>query len=162
MAELKEVLAYLIKHYPDNLAHELSNARLTKMVYLADWHRALNASQQITDIQWYFDNYGPFVRDVEAAASRHADLFSINLGNNVYGQPKKSISLRNEEYLPIIDEKEKASLEHIIEVTKKLYWDDFIKLVYATHPIASSERYSFLDLVDKAEEYKRIKGAETA
>ncbi len=50
---------------------------------------------------------------------------------------------------------EKASLDYIIEVTKKLYWGDFIKLVYATHPIASSERYSYLNLIEKADEYKK-------
>ncbi len=159
MAELKDVIAYLIKSYPEQIRHELSNARLTKMVYLADWHRALNADKQITNIEWYFDNYGPFVHDIEREAAFRRDIFSINLGSNMLGQPKKSIVLKNTSYEPDISDEEKGSLDHIIEATKKLYWDDFIKLVYATHPIASSERYSFLDLIEKAQEYKKLKEA---
>ncbi len=157
MAELKDVMAYLISNYPKSIRYELSNARLTKMVYLADWHRALNSGEQITDIEWYFDNYGPFVHDIEREAATNTKIFSINLGNNMHGQPKKAISLKREGYEPILSEKERRSLDHIIEITQKLYWDDFIKLVYSTHPVASSERYSFLNLVDKAEEYKKLK-----
>lgn len=157
MAHLKDVMAYLVKNYPENIRHELSNARLTKMVYLADWHRALNFKIQMTDIDWYFDNYGPFVHDIEREAASHSKIFSINLGSNIHGQPKKSIALRDGEYSPDVSDQEKLSLDHIIDVTKSLYWDGFIKLVYATHPIASSERYDFLDLVGKAEEYQKLK-----
>ncbi len=157
MAELKDVMAYLIKNYPESIRHELSNARLTKMIYLSDWHRAMNFQVQMTDIDWYFDNYGPFVHDIEREAASNNETFSINLGSNIHGQPKKSIALRNSEYRPNISEQEKLSLDHIIDVTKTLYWDSFIKLVYATHPIASSERYDFLNLVEKAEEYRKLK-----
>lgn len=157
MAKLKDVMAYLIKNYPENIRHEMSNARLTKMVYLADWHRVLKSDKQITNIDWYFDNYGPFVHDIERKAASCDNIFSVNLGSNMHGQPKKSIVLRDNAYRPKVTEGEEASLNHIIDVTKKLYWDDFIKLVYATHPIASSERYSFLDLIEKAGEYRRIK-----
>ncbi|WP_018445489.1 Panacea domain-containing protein [Rhizobium gallicum] len=151
MAELHDVMAYLIQNYP--ATHELSNARLTKMVYLADWRQAISQGKQITPIQWYFDNFGPFVRDVETTAAFRDDLFSVDLGSNMYGQPKKSFSLRDPSYRPTLSASEKAALDHIIEVTKRLYWNDFIKLVYSTHPIASSERYSYLDLVKKASEY---------
>jgi hypothetical protein len=123
------------------------------MVYLADWHQAIAHRRQITGISWYFDNFGPFVRDIEVTAANRSDLFAIDLGSNMYGQPKKTFALRNPSYRPNVSEAEAASLDHIIEVTKSLYWNDFIKLVYSTHPIASSERYSHLDLVEKAAEY---------
>jgi len=157
MASLKDVMAYLIKHYPGNMQHELSNARLTKMVYLADWHQAINFGRQITDIKWYFDNYGPFVHDIEREASKNNDVFCVDLGSNMYGQPKKMITLRNDGCEINLSEEERRSLDHIISVSKKLYWDDFIKVVYSTHPIASSERYSVLDLLEKAQEYKKLK-----
>lgn len=151
MAELHDVMAYIIQKYP--ATHELSNARLTKMVYLADWRQAIAEGKQITRISWYFDNFGPFVRDVEVTAVQREDLFSIDLGSNMYGQPKKSFALRDPNYQPQLSHSEKAAIDHIIEVTKRLYWNDFIKLVYSTHPIASSDRYSYLDLVQKAKEY---------
>lgn len=159
MAELHDVMAYLIKNYPDSMAHELSNARLTKMVYLADWHQALNEGRQITDIRWYFDNFGPFVKDVEDTAAEYDDLFVVDLGSNMYGQAKKTFALRDEDYEPELDDAERRSLDHIIEVTRKLFWAPFIKLVYSTHPIASSQRYTYLDLVAKAREYKRQRQA---
>lgn len=34
-----------------------SNARLTTVVYLADWKSALDPGQQITNIQWGFHHY---------------------------------------------------------------------------------------------------------
>lgn len=157
MAKLKDVMIYLISHYPGSIQDELSNARLTKMVYLADWHQAINHDRQITNIKWYFDNYGPFVRDVEREASKGKDVFCVDLGSNMYGQPKKMISLRGNADAAELAEAEKQSLDHIISISQKLYWDDFIKVVYATHPIASSERYSFLDLVEKAQEYTELK-----
>jgi len=62
MSKLSTVLRFLCEKYP--LKNELSNARLTKMVYLADWRSALMYGNQITDIEWYFDNFGPYVHDV--------------------------------------------------------------------------------------------------
>lgn len=154
MAELHDVMAYLVKKYPGNLQHELSNARLTKMIYLADWHQAINRGRQITDISWYSDNFGPFVRDIEKTAAERDDLFVVNLGSNIHGQAKKSFALRDANYNPRLKPEEVESLDHIINVASKLYWAPFINLVYSTHPIASSQRYSYLDLLTKAKEYK--------
>lgn len=156
MAKLKDVMAYFISNYPETMKHELSNARLTKMVYLADWHSCINRRAQITPIRWYFDNFGPFVRDIETTAQTNPQLFSVERVSNMYGSAKKQFSLK-QQYTPDLTESEKQSLDHIIEVTKKLYWNDFIRLVYATHPIASSERYEYLNLVDKAKEYADLK-----
>ena len=154
---LKDVMIYLIKHYPDSMKEELSNARLTKMVYLGDWHQAINYGRQITNIEWYFDNYGPFVHDIKDTAVKHPDIFSIADSQNMFGAPKRVYSLRDGTFQANVDDEAKESLDHIIEVTQNLHWTDFIKLVYATHPVLSSERYSSLDLVKKAEEYNAIK-----
>jgi hypothetical protein len=155
MANLIDVMVYIISNYPEKLKHELSNARLTKMIYLADWHSAINEGKQITDIDWYFDNYGPFVADVENMAVICDEIFSINVGTNMYGQTKKTIALKTANYRLDLTEKEERSLDHIIDICKTMYWDQFIKLIYSTHPIASSERYNHLNLIEKAKEYKR-------
>ena len=145
-AKLQNVMAYIIKKYPDKLAGEMSNARLTKMVYLVDWKNALEQGTQITGIKWYFDNYGPFVSDVENAAKTNPEVFVIDLGSNMYGQPKKTFRLREGQTDIYLSDKEKKSIESVIEETRKLYWKDFIRLVYSTHPVASSDRYTYLDL----------------
>jgi len=157
MAELKDVIAYLLKNYPEHMRGELSNARVTKMIYLADWHSCLRGKGQITGINWYFDNYGPFVWDIAKTAEENADIFEMVETTNAYGGRKKLLRLRDKGYEPDLTKSEKKSVDHIIEVASKLFWKDFIKLVYSTHPIASSERYEFLDLSELAEEYKLVR-----
>lgn len=154
MTALKEALAYILKNYPQHMSHELSNARVTKMLYLADWHQAINKGRQITNIDWYFDNYGPYVSDVKETAEADPAVFEAAWTNNMYGQPKLMLGLHDWSYAPNVSIEAKESLDHVLEQTKKMYWDSFIKLVYSTYPVTSSDRYSHLDLVQKATEYR--------
>lgn len=159
MAKLKDILAYLLAHYPESLSDELSNARVTKMIYLADWRNCLGGKGQISDVDWYFDNFGPFVWDVKETAKSHPELFEVKNVPNMYGSPKTLFALKDKEYEPKLSPGEIESIDHIIKIGSEKYWNDFIKLVYSTHPIASSERYSSLDLIDKAAEYKKQRDA---
>lgn len=152
MAALKDVIAYILQHYPHR--HELSDARVTKMVYLSDWKHVLETGEQATPIRWYFHNYGPYVRDVLDTARDHPHLFRIAYETNAYGDMKKVLDIQDPSYQPRLTESERQAIDHVIEVTKPLTWDPFIGLVYSTHPIVSSERYSFLDLKKAAREYK--------
>ncbi|MCC9655602.1 Panacea domain-containing protein [Rhodopirellula halodulae] len=151
MDTLQDIIAYLLKHYPHK--NELSNARLTKMVYLADWRNAVLARRQLTDIDWYFDNYGPFVSDVKQAVQQEPDIFTVRKTENLYGNSKTLIELNDDSYQPSLSKATKEVLDHVIETTKQLGWNGFISLVYGTYPIASSPRYSMLDLVALASKY---------
>ncbi|MBS0655153.1 MAG: SocA family protein [Verrucomicrobia bacterium] len=155
MNKIKEAVAYFTKNYLSK--SDLSNARITKLIYLSDWHHAINYQSQITTINWYFDNYGPFVNDVFDAVCQHKDIFNIKIITNIYGSDKTIFILKDENYIPVLDESERQSLDHIINITQNLNWNDFIKLVYSTYPIASSQRYTHLDLLKKAREYKGLK-----
>lgn len=150
MSKLADVMAYLMERQDG----AQSNARLTKMVYLADWHQAINHGKQITPIKWYFDNYGPFVWDVYKESAAHPDLFAVKEEENVFGQVKKFIRLKSKPSRLDLTADEKKSLDHVIDNTSHLSWDYFIRLVYSTYPIVSSDRYSQLDLLKKAAEYK--------
>ncbi len=152
MAAIEDVIAYIAEKYPHK--HELSNARVTKLVYLSDWKHSLESGRQITGINWYFDNYGPFVWDVKEAAERHPELFDLSYNTNMFGSKKLMFKLKDDSYSPSLTEQEKAAVDHVIEVTRGLYWNDFIKLVYSTYPVTSSDRYSLLDLPAKAREYQ--------
>ncbi|MFP4106710.1 MAG: Panacea domain-containing protein [Phycisphaerae bacterium] len=158
MAELQDIVAYILREYPH--PDELSNARVTKMVYLADWLQAITNGRQMSNINWFFDNFGPFVWDVKEAVEGNPFLFDANDTRNMYGNQKTVFSLKDGNYSPHLAPDEKAVLDRIIEITKGLYWKDFIRLVYSTHPIMSSARYSTLDLVAKAREYKQQKSQE--
>lgn len=151
MAKLHNIIAYLLKHYPHKT--ELSNARVTKMVYLADWHHAIRQRSQMSPIQWVFDNYGPFVWDVANTAKDNPNLFDVDETRNIYGGRKCLLSLKDPSIEPSLTPTERESLDHVINATKQLTWDGFVKLVYSTFPIVTSQRYNSLDLVDKAKEY---------
>lgn len=47
-------------------------------------------------------------------------------------------------------------LNFVIEKTKNFYFDEFIDYVYSTYPISSNERYSELNLVQLAEQFRNI------
>ena len=154
---LKDVMAFILERYPADLAHELSNARVTKMIYLADWHFAIHYKKQITNIDWYFDTYGPFVKDIETTAFENNDIFVVDFGNNRYGRPKKTLALKDKKHTVNLEPEIKASLKYVIEICQALYWSDFIKLVYSSFPARTSERYSYLDLKKLAEEFHKIR-----
>lgn len=137
-------MAYLCKHYP--FESEISNARLTKMVYLADWFAVQQFNHQLTNINWYFDNYGPYVNDVVNEANNNP-IFKIISGQTIYGTPKLQIKLseRFNDDLELPDN-EQYILDKVIQETKSLNWNNFIQYVYNTPPVKNAYRYSYLDL----------------
>ena len=152
MHNLTEVLACITSQYPK--PSDLSNARLTKLVYLSDWHHVLMHGVPISSINWYFDNYGPFVWDIKEAVVANPSLFEMVQTRNVFGSDKTEIHFRCDASPCRLSESAMASITFVIEKTKSLSWSDFIRLVYSTYPVSSSPRYTFLNLTEKAREYK--------
>ncbi len=150
MAELSDVIAYLCIRYPHK--YELSKTRLTKMVYLADWRSAITEGEQLTNIRWIFNHYGPYVDDVWREAQSNGG-FRVTSDTNMFGDPKEVVAYvgSNE---PNLTEREKDVLDHVIAKTQSLSWKDFIRLVYSTYPVLSRGRYDDLPLTEIAEEYK--------
>ena len=132
--KLRDVISYFCENYPHK--DELSKARLTKMVYLADWKSAIENDKQLTDIKWVYNHYGPYVNDIAEIAHKDS-AFKVT----------RTRDLNN---------REKAVLDHIINTTKTLYWNNFIELVYSTYPIQTVKQFDDLDLPRLAKEYKQI------
>lgn len=154
MATVRDAVAYLIANYPHK--DELSKARLTKMVYLADWKAALDHGKQITDIDWRFHHFGPYVDDVYRVAQEDP-AFSVKSERNFYGNLKERIELINPpQTLVDLHQWEKDILMHVINQTKPLNWDSFIKLVYSTYPILSGTRGGKLNLIEAARAYREV------
>lgn len=154
MVKLIDIIYYILKKYPHK--NELSNARLTKMIYLIDWRSAFDYGEQITSINWYFDNYGPFVHDIEEAINDNPEKIKKIETKTIYGTKKNMFILKDENIkLDNLSKNTTSTIDIIIERTKKLYWKDFINFVYSTYPIVTSERYTFLNLVQKAKEYHK-------
>jgi hypothetical protein len=152
--KLEAAMAYFCTHYPHK--SELSKARLTKMVYLADWRMALTHARQITPLTWVFNHYGPYLDDVPALA-RKSEFFDVRRERNMFGAPKDVIILNRagHDLEKKLSTDEIAALDHVIEQTKALTWEPFIKLVYSTFPIVTEPRYKDLDLVQLANKYAR-------
>ena len=151
MDKVKNIVAYFCLKYPHE--NELSKARLTKLVYLADWVSALVCGKQLTNIKWIFNHYGPYVNDVVETA-RNDINFNIIPARTYFGGEKYIISFNGDEDDIDLTSKEKDILNAIIEKTKTMYFNDFIDYVYSTYPVRSQERYSYLNLVELAKEYK--------
>jgi hypothetical protein len=141
---LRAVMEYLCLKYPH--PDELSNARLTKLVYLADWEAARHFGHQLTPVKWVFNHYGPWVPDVMNMAQSEPETFLVVTESNSYGSPKIRIALSHPPQNTSLDPHEQAVLDRVIEETRKLYFGPFIDYVYATYPVRASERYDELDL----------------
>lgn len=152
--KLRDVMIYLCFHYRHK--EDLSKARLTKMVYLADWKYALDTGAPITDIKWHFDHYGPYVDKVVRLARKN-DHFNVERRINERGAWKDLIQLKSEHPNVMLNLKrsEKKALNYVIKKTEPLYWNGFISLVYSTFPIAVSDRGTDMDLKELAEYYRK-------
>lgn len=148
MSKIADVALALCVLYPHK--HELSKARLTKLVYLCDWKSAKEYGRQITPITWKFHQYGPYVDDVFNEVSADG-RFSIVVTENFYGQEKTVINDNVERPVRVgLNKKEIEIVREVIRETKNLYWDAFIKHVYSTPPVARSARFDELDLIKTA------------
>ncbi len=87
MNPIQIITAYYCLNY--SYPGELSNARLTKLVYLADWFSALADRKTMTNIEWVFNHYGPYVDDVINNVS-FTPYFTIITTETAYGSSKKS------------------------------------------------------------------------
>ncbi|EPC4486778.1 Panacea domain-containing protein [Serratia liquefaciens] len=152
MDKLHSIIAYLCINYP--YKEELSKARLTKLVYLADWFSALADNKQLTNINWLFNHYGPYVDDVINLIVYSSD-FHIEKTATMYGTEKTLIAYRGGAINLNLIPREEQILELVIKKTSTMYFNDFINYVYSTHPVQTSNRYSTLDLVSLANDYKR-------
>ncbi len=153
MDKLRDAVAYICKHYPRK--RDLSNARVTKMLYLADWRSAITRGKQLTDTEWRFDHYGPFVYDILDMA-KDDPAFEVITTRNMYGTPKDLLGVADDVDYPSLEDEEKEILDFVIESSRKKNFEDFMRLVYSTYPIATQERYSKLNLVELAQEYEEV------
>ena len=152
MSALRDIVGYICKNYKNK--SELSKARLTKLVYLADWRSAITRGRQLTDIAWKYNRYGPYVDDITDMAKKDP-AFTVVPSVTFYGDEKEVIQLRVDFEPETLSDEDRAILDHVIETTSPMFWDKFIKLVYSTYPIVTQPRFSRLDLVALAEKYRQ-------
>lgn len=151
MNKLQQIVAYLCLHYPHK--NELSKARLTKLVYLADWFSALLNGKQLSEIRWFFNHYGPYVDDVISSVNG-CPGFKIENSQTIYGSQKNLVVFDGESSDIKLSNEDRLILKSVIAKTEALFFNDFIDYVYSTYPVRSEERYASLDLARLADEYR--------
>jgi Protein of unknown function (DUF4065) len=151
MASVRDIAGYLCRNYP--YQEQLSKARLTKMIYLADWKSAIDRSTQISDVRWEFSHFGPYVPLVVEQLREDED-FWVRGSSTIFGHPKEVVSYHGPDDFPTLSAEDRRILDFVIASVAPKSWDGFIKLVYSTYPVVSQPRYSELDLVRLAEEYR--------
>lgn len=152
--KIRNILKYILFNYP--YKGELSASRITKILYLVDWKSAIEKNEQLTSAKWYFNHYGPYVDDFIEIASQDDDI-EISQESTVFGGKKKLISLSPKFRAPVLLEPdEKKLVDFVIDATKAKNYEDFIKLVYSTYPVITNSKYSQLDLVSLAKDYKDL------
>lgn len=156
MNHLIDIITYILFKIPSNFA---SKYRITKMVYLADWCSCVAHGHQLTDIHWFFDNYGPFVWDVYNVVQNNPQTFKIDFDNTNSGNEKMLFSLTPLVIMPNLPLSTIQLLDFILNETKNLSTIEFTKLVYNTYPILTTPRYNNLNLVEKANEYRQMQRA---
>lgn len=151
MISLDILMAYIIRKY--DRKEDLSKARLNKIIYLIDWKSALLTGEQMTDIKWLFNHYGPYVNTIEEYI-KNDNRFTIDETLNNYNNKKFLVSLKKHFEFPEPDADKKNIIDSIIEITQPMPWSTFIHSVYSTYPIRVSEKGAYLDLAHLAKQYK--------
>jgi len=150
----RATLRYIVENYP--YPDDLSKTRITKLVYLSDWKMAQKQNRQMTEIDWYFDHYGPYVSDVLDEADEDKDL-QVETTYSAFGTRKyvvrKKIGDNTLDY-PNLSNYEKNTIDEVINDTKLLSWNNFIDYVYETYPVKVNNKYSKLDLAELASKGK--------
>lgn len=146
--KLEKLLLYICTKYNK----EISKARLAKTLYLADWKSSIERSRQISNINWVFDHYGPYSKEVVNTA-RNSELLNVTAYNNNGGE---LISASVEAPVELSDG-DRRIIDHVIKETKDFSYDEFLKKVYSTYPILSQDRYTKLNLPALAKDYNKLK-----
>ena len=138
MLDFVELFKIIISVYPQK--QELTRDRLVKLTYLSDWRSAIINKKQITNIKWYINNYGPYIENMYDMLKEKS--FDIN---DSIEERKKFDGEIATEIMTVVD--------FIINKTKELNNNDFTTLVFSTFPLATSTKYNYVDLVEKAKQY---------
>ena len=118
------------------------------------WQQGFDFVKLLPDPGWKFNHFGPYVDDVINLAKADP-RFVVLADKNVYGRRKDRIALRSAFQPETLTPEDRAALDHVIEKTRRLSWEEFIRLIYSTYPVLVSERHSELDLVRLAGKYRQ-------
>lgn len=123
---MTSTLPALLGHLRRAYPTDLPTGGLTRLLYLADWCAALRLGRQITALRWRLDGFGPAADDLRLEPSQAS-----------------------------VTAEERAVLDHVVRTAAGHDEEELERLVYSTYPAIASDRYTELDLVVLAKEYRQ-------
>lgn len=148
MASLKDFVAFLISEYPRPV--DLTKGRLEKLVYLCDCEWAWRHGEQVSEISWRYNDFGPFTGACTPPAEEleAEEKITIKPGFTGKGNPKQWYEwISGEGPTDSLSEEEKEMAKKIIDATWRMPWGKFVEYVYSTSPMVGAEQYDYLDIV---------------
>jgi uncharacterized phage-associated protein len=136
--EPRSMLETLILYFVYQTNGFLTKTQLVKFLYLADLYSVKWTGKQLTDLDWYYYNFGPWHEDIDAALGRlNEKVIQKEEGKSTLIQTGKepldphSLGLSPGLYL-ILDN---IRREWAGSSTEKI--DELLKYVYATAPMSA-------------------------
>lgn len=160
MPNLRDVIVYICQHYPRE--QELTETRLTQIVYLADWLHAVQHGVPFLDIAWEFNIYYGLSTDPIANVVAEDEVFELAEISDVFGYPKRVVRLKEEVSQVPLPETEMRVIDAVIQTASSGTFDSFIRYLYHTFALASETGASKLNLNDLARRYKAGQGEESS
>jgi hypothetical protein len=153
--KIKHIIAYIIDRYTDKKL--LSKSRLAKTIYLIDWRSAIQSDKQMTNIEWIYNNHGPYF-DV-AKMLEGDDRFNVIPIEGATTEPRELVQMKAQLKYDKLKQEDLKVIDWVISYTEKMTTEKFINLIYSTYPIMIQERFSKLELPELAKEYKNYNDA---
>jgi hypothetical protein len=151
--ELVDAIYFVCTNYPQK--DDLSNARLNKILFLADWKAALELGRKITDIDWIYNHHGPYVTEIIGTV-HSSEFLEVETTANMYGNRKEVVKIQSAKNIAHLRGDDVRILSEVIAFASKLTFKSLIDFVYSTYPIVTQPKNSVLNLVELANKYKAI------
>lgn len=155
MNTLDDIVGYICKNFPHQ--EELSKGRLTKLIFLSDWLMCLTLQRQISSINWYVNQYGPFTEDIDTLLQSNP-LFILKETDNYYGGNRKFFFLKDaNEYQDHLSEDDRKIILNVINKTQDLSWDRFRKIILNSYPLSNTTNINYepINLLSLANTYRK-------
>jgi hypothetical protein len=149
MSDVREVIGYLCSR--NKLP--LSKMRLAKLLYLADWTNAQKYGQQLTDLQWRFNRYGPYADNVDIVElARNSKDFDILRVKDSFGSDTDFVKCLVEKPYKDLSSTARETLDSVLHDYYAEPFQAFSDSVLRTYPLLSQKPDLELDLPKLAQE----------
>lgn len=134
------MLEQLILYFVCKTKGHITKTQLVKFLYLADLYAVKWTGKQITDLDWFYYNHGPWTQDIDAALERMDDITLESAGQAMLvGIADESLWERRCE-LP-------KGMQLMLENIRREWagsgdkLEELLKYVYATAPMIAAKKH---------------------